>query len=523
MPRPEVRKRGSISQLMVDGEPFIALAGELHNSSASSPAYMSDVWDRLQRWHLTTVIGTACWDLTEPEEGVYDFTVIDDQIHQARQRGMRLIITWFGAFKNGESTYAPSWVRRDEARFPRAQKDPASTLTGRFPRKNPVLSLFGAELRKADARAFAALMRHISGVDPRHTVVMVQVENEVGLLGDSRDRSALARAAWEEPVPAALLDHFQARADALHPHLRDLWDRQGRRTAGPWAEVFGTDGAADELFMAWSFGQYVEHVAAAGARCHPLPLFTNAWLGPHEGAPLPGLYPSGGPVSRLIDVWQAAAPTLGLLAPDIYIPEFEDTLAAYRHAGNPILIPETRVDAGNLFVALGEYSAIGYAPFGVEDGPEGHEIFEAYRVLAGMTQVIAAAQTEGRIRGTRLAPGARVELALGDITVTVAGPFSTLGLFGPGTGADTTDSDRGYALLIRLGPEELLVVGKGVNLDFQAGGLPVEIDSAREGQFIQGTWVPGRSLNGDERFFLFPNDELRVVRIGLLRRTGPSE
>jgi beta-galactosidase GanA len=365
---PHFQNNGRATQLMVDDKPYLVLAGELHNSSASSPAYMAPVWDRLARNGVRTVISTASWEQVEPQEGRHDFAAVDDQIQKARAHGIRLVIIWFGAYKNAESTYAPSWVRRNEARFPRAQRDPASksiAITNFL--NGPVISVFGKALVEADARAFAALMKHIKSVDNDQTVIMMQVENEVGLLGDSRDRSALADAAWKQQVPDALLSYLAANRSKLRPSLLETWGRQGFRRKGSWAEVFGSDSAAEEVFMAWAFGRYVETVAKAGAREHPLPMYANAWLGPQPGALEPGMYPGGGPVARMMDVWKAAAPSLSLLAPDIYIDDFNGTLTDFKRSDNPIFIPEARVDAGNLFVALGQYDAVAFSPFGIED------------------------------------------------------------------------------------------------------------------------------------------------------------
>lgn len=517
---PALRRNGEAVQLMVDGAPYLALGGELHNSSPSSPAYMAPVWDRLARNNLRTVIGAASWELVEPQEGRYDFTAVDDQIQQARKRGMRLVMIWFGAYKNAESTYAPSWVRRDEQRFPRATRDPAKTLAGRFPLSGPILSVFNDRLVEADARAYAALMRHIRQVDRAGTVIMVQVENEVGLLGDSRDRSPLADAAWAQPVPRELIAYMREHRGSLNPWLLELWKRQGFREQGTWAEVFGEDRAAEEVFMAWGFGRYVERVAKAGAAEHALPAYANAWLGPKPGAEQPGQYPSGGPVARMMDVWKAAAPSLALLAPDIYIDDFAGVLKDYKRADNPIFVPEAKLDAGNLFVALGQFNAIGFNPFGIEDGAEGHDLFKAYAVLNEMTGLIASAQAEGRIRGFKITAREVRRETLGGYTASISGPIDTRGLFGAGTGSAAPPPEAGYGLIIHSGPDEFTVVGRGVTVNFSAPNAKVELDAVQEGVFKNGQWIQGRTLNGDERYFMFPNDGLRTLRIRLLRRAG---
>ena len=519
-PLPRIERRGSCSQLIVDGEPFLALGGELHNSSPSSPAYLAPVWDRLAAAGVRSVIGAASWQLVEPEEGVFDFTAVDDQIVQARARGIRLILIWFGSYKNAESSYAPSWVRRDEERFPRAERDEENLMTGRFSLDGPILSVFGEELLRADARAFSALMAHVRDVDPEHTVIAVQVQNEVGLLGDSRDRSALAEAAWSAPVPDVLLAGLAERGDALQPWLRELWRSRGARSSGSWAEVFGEGRAADEVFMAWAFSRFVNHVAADGEREHPLPLFTNAWLGPQPNAAEPGQYPSGGPVARMIDVWQIGAPTLALLAPDIYIEDFAGAVGSFDIADNAILIPEARPEPGLACVAVGARAALGFHVFGIEDVLDRAELFREFQVLQSLSSVITDAQIDGRIHGFRLATGESETVELGGFSLTAAGPIDTRGMFGEGTG-DSAAVVTGYGVVIHLGGDEFLVAARGATVRFARPEEIVEWDTLTEGTFVDGQWRPGRTLNGDERYFMFPLDDLRIVRIRLLRRARP--
>ncbi len=516
---PHFQRNGEATQLIVDGAPYLALAGELHNSSASSPSYMAPIWDRLTKAGVRTVIGAASWELVEPTEGRFDFTAVDDEISQARARNVHLVLIWFGAYKNAESTYAPSWVRRDEIRFPRGLRDPAVRPTGIAAfLHGPILSVFNDRLVAADARAFAGLMRHIRQVDPSGAVIMMQVENETGLIGSARDHSPPANAAWAQQVPAGLMRYLAEHRAGLRPEVAAAWAHQGYPNSGTWAEVFGTDATAEQIFMAWGMGRYVDRVAKAGAAEYALPMYANAWLGPQPGMVDPGDYPSGGPVARMMDVWKAAAPSLQLLAPDIYVDDFSGTLADFRRADNPIFIPEARFDAGNLFVALGQFNAVAFSPFGIEDGGQDDEVFQAYRLLNEMTAQITSAQAGGRIRGFRIAGGAQQKVTIGGYDISITGQRSTVGAFGPGTGVSEQAKPNGYGLVIETGKDELLVVGRAVDLSFSAPGAQVEVDSAQEGVFDKGRWVAGRMLNGDERFFLFPKDSLRIVRVNLLRR-----
>ncbi|SDY66028.1 GH35 family beta-galactosidase [Herbiconiux ginsengi] len=514
---PRIVRTAHGSHLVVDGSPFLSLGGELHNSSPSSPVYMADIWKRVGELGVRSLIGAASWQLLEPEEGVFDFTAVDDQVQQARVHGIKLVLIWFGSYKNAESSYAPSWVRRDEKRFPRAERDPERLLAGRFSLDGPVLSVFGDELVEADSRAFSVLMRHLREIDPDHTVIAVQVQNEVGLLGDSRDRSSLADAVWAAPVPAQLVQGLASRGDDLQPWIQGLWRRNGSRTSGTWNEVFGSDREAEEVFMSWGFSRFVDRVARAGVAEHPLPVYTNAWLGPQPNADIPGRYPSGGPVSRMIDIWQIGAPTLDFLAPDIYIEDFAGTLASYAVAGNALFVPEARPDPGLAFVAIGAYGAFGFHPFGIEDVLDREDLFDAFSVIGALSPEITAAQATGSIHGFKLATGEQAQIELGGFTVTISGPLDTRGMFGTGTGEQAAQL-IGYGLIIHSTGDEFLVVAQGASIGFTRTDGVVELDTVTELEHRAGEWVARRTLNGDERYFMFPNTALRTVRIELLRR-----
>jgi beta-galactosidase GanA len=157
-----LRKQGTAIQLIVDGKPFLALAGELLNSSATSLAYMKTVWPKLAEAKLNTLLPGVSWNQIEPQEGKFDFTVLDGVIRDARSHNMRLVLLWFGSWKNSLSGYAPDWVKKDFERFPRAQVSGGKSIE--------LLSPFSDANRDADARAFAALMRHVKAVDgQQHT------------------------------------------------------------------------------------------------------------------------------------------------------------------------------------------------------------------------------------------------------------------------------------------------------------------------------------------------------------------
>lgn len=491
---------------MVHGEPFIMLGGELHNSSASSLEYIRPLLDKLVRCNLNTVLAPVSWELIEPEEGVFDFTLVDGIIEACRIRGLKLVPLWFGTMKNAISCYVPAWVKTDKKRFPRAQTAPD--------KPSWTVSPFCKEVLDCDSRAFARLMRRIREIDSEdNTVIMMQVENETGILNAPRDLSPLAEAEFNKEVPAELVRFMSARRDRLRPELRKAWEDNGARCEGTWKEVFGTD--ADEFFMGWHIARFVGAVAEAGRREYDLPMYANAWLVGGPGFP-PGKYPSGGPISKLLDIWQAAAPKIDLMAPDIYLAQFRDTCADYSTQGNTLFIPEAAywgtVAAANVLYALGAHDAIGFSPFAAEDMEESHPLFETYRRLEGMLPVIAAARGSGRMTAfLQEADEEKWEAVLGGFRFKCRTSAKLADLKVPGS-----------AILIHLEDGSFACIGRNLVLTFQpADGSSehAEIIALDDGGFAAGKWRHGRRLNGDETCHgtgAILGKELTVCRFSLL-------
>lgn len=550
-PLPQIKQNGVVKQMFVDGKPFIMLSGELHNSSASSIEYMKPIWDKLDLMNLNTVVSTVSWELTEPEEGKFNFDLVDAQIEEARKRDIRLVIIWFASWKNGGSNYAPMWIKTNPQRFPVQARKPATTGRGSMfiegDRTNP-LSPLGEETMLAEAKAFRALMRHIKEVDPQHTVIMMQIDNEMGLLGDSRDRSKLADAAWVKPVPVQLINYFTKNKATLLPEMQEVWGRNGYKTSGTWAEIFGTDEWAEEVFMAWYYSTYINRVIVEGKAELNIPMYVNAWLGPQPGQLLPGNYPSGGPVARVMDIWRAGAPNNDLLAPDIYVQDFKGVCAEYTRSGNPLWIPEARDMAGNLFWSLGHHSALGWAIFGIDDLNENSQVAKAYGLLGEMLPQLAGWQAAGKVAGVLLLDGEdQQNISLGGYKVTisrsrqrrpapVATPATTAGTttgasagtaqvqggqaaamppavsptpvpapLGPGgvyaSGRAMPEDTRPFGLIINTAPDEFLFIGSNFSPGFSVDspeGTRVAIGTIDEGRYENGSWVPNRRLNGDE-------------------------
>lgn len=263
-------------------------------------------------------------------------------------------------------------------------------------------------------KAFKELMRHIKEVDGEYqTVIMVQVENEVGLLQDSRDRSGYALKAFSDPVPIVLLDTLREEWDSLNAMIRANISRpsQQQNSRQGWAETFGNSDQTDELFMAYHYALYVEGVAAEGKKEYSLPMFTNAWLRniPDEtedepsdalfsGGVRPGDYPSGGPVETVLDIWKIFAPSLDFVAPDIYLTDYTKSCQQYVHRDQALFIPEQRRDeygALRIWEAMGRFNAIATAPFGIDTH---HPSLSPFTSHYGLLRSLSAIIIDSRMR-----------------------------------------------------------------------------------------------------------------------------
>jgi hypothetical protein len=495
---PHLQKQGSATQLVVDGRPFLMLCGELHNSSTSDLAYMRPLWPLLAEKKLNTVIAPVSWELVEKEKGKFDFMLVDSMITGARRQGLRLVIIWFASWKNGASTYMPGWVKKDGDTYPRVKDQSGKTLE--------ILSAFNDASCEADAAAFRALMKHIRETDQAfQTVVMVQVENEVGVLGANRDYCATADKAFNNPVPKELITYLTVHRENLVPELLAAWKAAGAKTSGNWEAVFGKsvlnekDWKAfsyytEELFMAYQYAKYIGRVAAAGKEEYPIPMFVNAWL-KQPDTPWPGKYPSGGPLPQVMDMWRAAAPAIDMIVPDIYMPYFDWACDQYHRKGNPLLIPETRggaLGAARALYAFAQYDAMCFSAFGIDgDYRIDRSLAESYEVLSQLKDLVSQHQGKGSMAGILIDSATAVQ------SFDLGGYHMEARL-----ASWPVKSSIAGGLIIHTGDDEFMIAGKGFDLIVTSAdktGLPfVAIDFADEGSFKEGKWTAGRRLNGDE-------------------------
>lgn len=511
---PYIQTHDGHHALIVDDQPFLMLGAQVNNSS-NYPDMLPEVWPVIDTMHANTVEVPIAWQQIEPQEGHFDFSFLDTLLVQAREHHVRLVLLWFGTWKNTAPAYVPDWVKLNPERFPH--------MVDAKGNEHYAMSPFARATLAADKRAFVQLMQHLKANDPQNTVIMVQPENEVGSYGSARDYSPAAEKAFEGQVPAALL----AR---LH------------KSAGTWRQVFGGD--ADEFFHAWSIASYVNEIAAAGKAVKPLPMYMNCALAAAFGRQPAPTYASGGPVHFVIDVYKAAAPAIDVVAPDIYTRDYnayQAYLGYYNRADNALLVPETGNDrdfARFFFPVVGR-GAIGFAPFGMDAtgyfnyplggkdmSPATLDLFARnYRVFAPMTREWATWALDGKVWGvaepTDPAAEHRQVIDMGKYGLT-----ATFGQWQFGTDKPVGNPEpRGGVAVAQIGDGDFIVTGFSTRVAFSLShpGPRENLMMLRveEGHFDNGKWVFRRVWNGDAvDYGINFTDREQVLKVKLVSYRG---
>ena len=463
--------------------PYPILGGELSNSAATSVTDIDEVMPRMRALGLNTVLVPAYWELMEPVEGKFDFTLIDRTIDVARREQLHVVFLWFGVWKNSMSCYTPSWFKQDTKRFPRAM-----TAEGK---QMEIASCFSDNVLQADLKAFSALMRHIKERDPqREVVVMMQIENEIGMLESARDHSPLAEKAYKKER---------------------------------WAERYGTDEYADEKFMALSYARYVEHLAKAARELHDMPLYVNAAM--NSRGRRPGEYPSAGPLAHLIDFWHEGAPSIDLLAPDIYDTGFKSWCAQYAmplrpqdggKVKNRLFIPESRCCENSgvrALYAFGEHQAIGFSPFAIDQASpkETESVTQAYALikqLAVANSSLFTLHSSLKTWGLLFDQEDRERIIKDDNVIMTCRHYFILPWDPRATDGSTWP--EGGAMLIRLGKFDYLLAGSGVVIDFKT---PTEKQQEQQKTLGEDGFA---EAGGNSQFSTLNSQLFSGKRLGLL-------
>ena len=556
MERPCITEKGDQKVLLVDGKPFIMLAGEVHNSDSSSPAYMEQIWKIAEELGMNSLLLPVTWEMVELVEGEFHFEILDQLIDQAREHGMKIGLLWFGSFKNAECMYAPEWVKRDLERFHRGQIVKGKNKAGRkvsptLPVTIPytTISYLSENAMQADARAFGKMMQHVREYDEAYgTVITVQVENETGLLGNAREVSDEADAAFAGEVPQEFASYMRSHTEYMEEDVRAAVEAGAEKSS--WSEVFGA--VAEEIFSAYHVASFVEYVAKAGKDAYNLPMTVNCWL--DKAADTPGDYPSGGPVARVHEVWDYCAPSIDVYCPDIYVPYFNKVCDRFVKSGtNPLYIPEAATHsyaAPRMVYTVGHYHAMCYSPFGFDDigkpfsAAQGYlfgmdvtdpalktpQNFEEYAALGkilreampllaeryGTTdlQAVCAEREAEKKKSLGLPEDMNpMERMLAEAAAATKMIFGDLGV-SVGFGGMMRPRNDGALLVCRTKENEVYMIGEQCDIQlFSTDSEKTNLDILRleEGTFENGVFVPGRRFNGDEAA------QLKLDKPGVLR------
>jgi hypothetical protein len=493
-------------RLLVDGKPFFILGGQVHNSSAW-PASLPHVWPAVEKLHANTLEVPVYWEQLEPREGKFDFSLVDTLLTQARMHHTRLVLLWFATWKNGSDHYMPAWMKLQAAKYPNCISVHGDPIDSPSPIAEATL--------EADKKAFTAFMRYLKKADEKHTVIMVQVENEPGAWGTVRDYSPAAQRLFEKPVPAALLEVLKALGhpgvDAAKVGVRHFGDGSGHPiasadapdAAGSWSRVFGADG--DEYFQAWYVARFIGEVAAAGKAEYPLPLYVNVALRDPLTHPTANTYESGGATDNVIPIYKIAAPAIDLVAPDIYLSENEKCLRVldlYTRKDNALFVPEAALTTNKVkyLYSVLAHGGIGFSPFGIDDKDEEPSdslvaFANEYALLGSLLPQLAQWAAQGRISAL-LEPDDHA-----DQTAQLDG-WQAKAIFGTGRGDHRRTNARssGKLLIIQQDRNSFLVMGTLARITFKPTSDKKAWQYLRveQGSMDNGVFKPSRILNGDE-------------------------
>ena len=488
---PKIIEKNGRHSLVVEGKPFFILGAQAHNSSAW-PGMLPQVFTSIHEMHANTLEIPIYWEQVEPTEGNFNFSLIDTLLVQSRKHQVRLVLLWFATWKNGSNLYMPEWMKKNAEKYPNIIGKNGKHVDSPSPNFKATMD--------ADVKAFTAVMGYLKKADQQHSVIMVQVENEPGAWGSVRDYSATAQQVFEQAVPAALL-----KPSVLQELHIDAASK------GTWKNVFGE--RADEYFQAWSVASFIEKVAAAGKAVYPLPVYVNAALRDPLSNPPATNYESGGPTDNVIPIWKAVAPSIDLVAPDIYLNGSERILKVldiYARNDNALFVPEASFteDKVKYLYSVLAHGGIGFAPFGVDlNGQASNKTLVAqsiqpfakeYHMASPMMRELAEWSFEGKIQAVvEKEDFAAQQIDLGNWQATIS-----FGGDGRANAAPINTEPIGKIMIVTINENEFLLIGTKCHITFQGTGINKgkewQYGKVEEGNYENGKFKLLRIQNGDE-------------------------
>ena len=462
----ELRTVNGQEKLFVDGAPYLILAVQMNCDSCYSADTLEVLFQNAAKMGCNTVSVPFYWRRFEPEEGRYDTDFLESVLSRARKYALRVVLAWFGSYKNGALHYAPDWVLADTERFARVRRgDGTMAQFAACPN--------GAALLEKDSAAVCRIFAHLRDHDPEDTVILFQVNNETGILC----RSA------------------RCHCDAC----------ETRFAAGAYENRYGN--RADEIFAAESILAFQERIAKAAKAIKLIPCYLNAWLALPDADSKPGFtYPSGGPSEHVLERYLQLKECIDFVSPDIYTTgyrDFDRYCRMYRRAGNALFVAELGVGSHsrsekNIYYAFGEHGAIGVDLWAIDsafpdvletpmcDFTNGRWNEEAYAVQASYLPLRDAMRPVAEALGTeRLQYWVQEE---GERTKTL--DFSDVCIR-----IDYCNSGYGESrgIAVRLSEKSFLLLGvKSKATFFTPDGEPIAIHDSERGAYRGETFEPER-------------------------------
>jgi hypothetical protein len=362
--------------LYVDGQPFTVLAVEIpwwdliYGKYRETETAYDSLYPAAAKLGLNALKVPIKWSMVEPQKGIYDFSYVNHAKSMAERNHLKLILNWFGHYASADGTiygnltgelYAPMYIVADEKTYPRAVDADG------VPHHNAISYDYEPVLDREIA-AFRAFMRHIKEVDSEtHTILMIQVENEIAVFGADR-------------------------------HNQKLWRDHSPASNQRFTENHFTD---DLKYSAWDLSyNWIRRITDAGAEEYSLPFFHN-----YVGGKVADWMVGGAP-GEDVETALKNCPHLSFVGVNSYfcaewrpdnscakesqatIDQLRESLIRYRVGRNLPAITEinsgiTPVTSRLAYIAVGEFGAPIYAPWALTESypepyepyilPDGHE------------------------------------------------------------------------------------------------------------------------------------------------------
>ena len=342
--------------LYVDGRPFTVLAVEIpwwdliYGRYRETETAYDFLYPAAEKMSLNALKVPVKWSMVEPEKGKYDFSYLDHAKRLAEEHHLKLVLNWFGHYASADGTiylnltgelFAPMYIVSDERTYPRA-------VDGDGVMHHNAASYDYEPIIEHEIEAFRAFLQHIKEVDSQtHTILMIQVENEIAVFGVDRHN------------PKKWRDHSSAANQRFAEH-----------------------GFTDDLkFSAWDLSyNWIRRITDAGAAVYPLPFFHNFVGGKVAD------WMVGGAPGEDVETYLKNCPNIAFVGVNSYfcaewrpdnscarpseasVDELRAPLLRYRVGRNLPSITETNSGANLIasrlvYLAVGEFGAPIFAPW----------------------------------------------------------------------------------------------------------------------------------------------------------------